>query len=118
MSDSTDADTALLLDMLQAARSALSFLDGVDEARFRSSELHQFAMIRALEIIGEAAGKVSASCQAANPGIPWREITGMRHRLIHDYRDVRLEIVWFAVTERLAPLIAALEPLIPDEGQT
>jgi uncharacterized protein with HEPN domain len=42
----------------------------------------------------------------------------MRHRLIHGYKDVRLEMVWFAVTERLAPLIEALEPLIPKEGET
>ena len=72
-------------------------------------------MIRSLEVIGEAAGKVSPATQAAHPEIPWREINGMRHRLIHGYAEVRLDLVWSVAQERLGPLIAALEPLIPDE---
>jgi uncharacterized protein with HEPN domain len=112
-----DGDAALLLDMILAARDALSFLEGLDEAAFMASRLHQNAMIRSLEVIGEAAGKVSSNLRAKNPEIPWREITGMRHRLAHNYRDVQLEIVWFAVIENLAPLIAMLEPLIGYEGK-
>ena len=81
-----------------------------------ASRLHQIAVIRSLEVIGEAAGKVSPGMQAAHPEIPWRDITGMRHRLIHAYAEVRLDLVWTVATQRLGPLIAALEPLIPDEG--
>lgn len=109
------ADQALVLDMILAARDALSFLEGLNEADFLASRLHQYAMIWALKIIGEAAGKISPMLRAATPDIPWLEITGMRHRLIHDYRDVQLEVVWFAVTEKLGPLIVKLEPLIVDE---
>jgi uncharacterized protein with HEPN domain len=69
------------------------------------------------EWIGEAAGKVSPAFRAAQPAIPWREITGLRHRLIHDYDEVRLDVVWRVVTEHLDPLIASLEPLIEQEGQ-
>ncbi len=54
--------------------------------------------------------------QEAHPEIAWREITGMRNRLIHGYADVRLDLVWSVAAVALAPLIAALEPLIPDEG--
>jgi uncharacterized protein with HEPN domain len=64
-----DGDSALLLDMLLAARDARSFLEGLDEAAFMASRLHQNAVIRSLEVIGEAAGKVSGTTQMANPGI-------------------------------------------------
>lgn len=60
-------------------------------------------------MIGEAAGKVSAATSAAHPEIPWREITGMRHRLIHGYGEVRLDLGWMVLRERLGPLIAVLE---------
>jgi uncharacterized protein with HEPN domain len=111
-----DRDAALLLDMLLAAKDALDFVAGMDEAAFLESRLHQNAVIRALEVIGEAAGKVSPAFRAAHPAIPWREITGLRHRLIHDYDDVRLDLVWRVVIEHLEPLIADLEPLIGQEG--
>lgn len=109
-------DAALLLDMLLAGRDALSFVEGLTEAAFLASRLHQNAVIRSLEIIGEAAGKVSAETQAAHPEIPWREVTGMRHRLIHGYGEVRLDLVWMVVRDRIMPLIAALEPQVPADG--
>jgi uncharacterized protein with HEPN domain len=108
-----DHDTALLLDMLLAAHDARNFLQGLDEAAFLASRLHQNAVIRSLEVIGEAAGKVSTAAQAAHPEIPWREMIGMRHRLIHGYAEVRLDLVWAVMQTHLAPLIASLEPLIP-----
>jgi uncharacterized protein with HEPN domain len=114
MADLPARDAALLLDMLLAARDAQSFVEGLDEATFRASRLHQNAVIRSLEVIGEAAGKVSADTQASHPQIPWRDITGMRHRLIHGYGDVRLDIVWTVIREHLDPLIAELARLIPE----
>lgn len=116
MDKPADRDAALLLDMLLAARDARSFVAGMDEAAFLASRLHQNAVIRALEVIGEAAGKVSSAFRAARPAISWREITGMRHRLIHGYDEVDLDVVWRVVTEHLEPLIVALEPLIRQEG--
>jgi uncharacterized protein with HEPN domain len=115
MVEGPDGDASLLLDMLLAARDARDFLSGLDETAFMASRLHQNAVIRSLEVIGEAAGKVSPATVAAHPDIPWRQITGMRHRLRHGYADVRLELVWIVVRERLDPLIGALERLVPDE---
>lgn len=115
MAEIPERDVALLLDMVMAARDALGFVEGLDESRFRASRLHQNAVIRSLEVIGEAAGKVSSATRTAHPEIPWREITGMRHRLIHGYAEVRLDLVWTVVQSRLDPLIASLTPLIPDE---
>jgi uncharacterized protein with HEPN domain len=108
-------DAALLLDMRLAAEGALSFVAGLDERGFLASDLHQSAVIRKLEVLGEAAGKVSKSFCAAHAQIPWREMTGLRHRLIHGYGDVRLDIVWQVVTETLPGLIAVLRPLIPPD---
>ena len=114
-----ERDASLLLDMLLAARDVRSFVTGLDEAGFSGSRLHQNAVIRSLEVIGEAAGKISPATRAMLPAIPWREITGMRHRLIHNYAEVRLDLVWVVATEHRPALVAALERIVPgDEPQT
>jgi uncharacterized protein with HEPN domain len=115
MAELPERDSALLLDMLLAARDARSFVEGLDEVAFLASRLHQNAVIRSLEIVGEAAGKISTATQAAHSEIPWREITGMRHRLIHGYGDVRLDLVWIVLCDRLPSLLAILEQLAPRE---
>ena len=70
MAELPERDAALLLDMLLAARDARGFVETLDEAAFLASRLHQNAAIRSLEVIGEAAGKVSAPTQAAPPRFP------------------------------------------------
>ncbi len=116
MAARAEKDQSLLLDILLAAQDARDFVAGMDEATFCTSRLHQNAVIRSLEVIGEAASNVSPEFRAAHPEIPWREITGMRQRLIHGYAEVDLDIVWSVVTEELGSLIATLSPLIPSEG--
>ncbi len=108
-------DEAYLLDMLIAARDALSFVHGLSLEQFTASRMHQQAVMKALETIGEAAGRVPEPTRAAHPEIRWREITGMRHRLVHDYFEINLDKVWETVQNDLPPLIAKLEPLIPAE---
>jgi uncharacterized protein with HEPN domain len=102
--------------MLLAARDARGFVKDLDEAAFMASRLHQNVVIRSLDVIGEAAGKVSSVMQAAHPEIAWRQIIGMRHRLIHGYGEVQLDVVWFVVQQRLDPLIASLARLMAEEG--
>jgi len=109
-------DETLLLDMLQAARDAVEFVTNLDQAQFDASKLHQNAVIRSIEIIGEAAGKVSRDFQQAHLEIPWSAIVGMRHRLIHAYSDVDFGLVWDVARSRLPDLIAILEPLVPPPG--
>ena len=115
MADQDERDIALLLDMMLAAKDAQTFVEGLEYDEFLESRLHQNAVIRSIEVIGEAAGKVSLPFCEEHAEIPWREITGMRHRLIHGYAEVRLDVVWQVVSERLPALIIAIEPLIPDE---
>ena len=110
-------DEAYLLDILIAARKALQFLEGMTWQNFTQSELHQNAVIRPLEIIGEAARRVSQETRDAHPEIPWEQMIGMRNRLIHEYFRVNLSTVWQTVQNDLSPLIALLEPLVPPEDE-
>jgi uncharacterized protein with HEPN domain len=89
MDDLPERDGALMVDMLLAACDAQDFVAGMDQVGFMASRLYQNAVIRLLDVIGEAAGTISAATQTRHPDIPWREITGMRHRLIHGYAEVR-----------------------------
>ena len=69
-----------------------------------------------LEVIGEAAGKISDELKAAHPEIPWHEMVGMRNRLIHEYFRISLQTVWDTVQKDLPELIDRLEALLPGES--
>lgn len=112
----SERDAALIFDMVLAARDALGFIAGVDEAAFLSSRLHQNAVVYSLAVIGEAGGKISPEFRAAHPDIPWREITGLRHRLIHGYAEVRLDVVWAVLQRHLPSLLEALIPCLPPDA--
>jgi uncharacterized protein with HEPN domain len=70
------------------------------------------SLVKELEIIGEAAGKVSAAIRAQYGTIPWQDISGMRNRLIHAYFDIDLDVVWTTVTKDLPPLKTNLEGIL------
>lgn len=108
-------DASYFLDMLIAARKIRKFVDGLTEALFDQSELHQSAVMRELLIIGEAARGVSAAGKLAHAGIDWDEITGMRNRLVHEYFRIKLRLVWDTVEHDIPKLIAQLELLVPPE---
>jgi uncharacterized protein with HEPN domain len=105
--------------MLDAIARLQRHVAGVDRKRFESTEMIQDAVFRQLEILGEAAGRISRETCARFPGIPWTKITGLRHRLIHDYLGVDVPLVWGAVTAeipRITPLLESLlEELAPNE---
>ena len=107
-----ERDLALVVDIVLAAEDALSFIADINEQRFAASRLHQNAVIRSLEIVGKVAGKLSQEFRRAHPTVPWREITGMRHRLAHDYGGVRLDVVW-RTARNLPILIGHPRPLAP-----
>lgn len=109
-------DDALLLDMLLAARKALRFTQGTEWPEFEKDELVQNAVMHVIQIVGEAATKISESFKNLHPEIPWKAISGMRHRLVHDYTRIDVPTVWRVVQSHLPPLIAQLEPLVPPEN--
>jgi uncharacterized protein with HEPN domain len=108
-------DPALALDILLAAEDARDFTASLDRDAFGASRLHQAAVIRCLEIMGEAAGRTSPHFRAAHPAIPWRLMSDLRNRLIHGYADVDLDTVWGVVTHHLPPLIEALRAIVPPD---
>jgi uncharacterized protein with HEPN domain len=108
-------DDAYLLDMLLAAQRIQKYAHGYDFQRFEDDEVLQDAIMRRIQIIGEAARKVSAEFKEAHPEIPWADIIGMRHRLIHKYFQIITEKVWETVVKDIPELITMLEPLIPPE---
>jgi len=106
-------DHAYIWDMLTAAREILEFIAGMRLHDYEQNNLVQAAVERKLEIVGEAAGRVSVSLRSAHPGIPWRGMIGLRNVLIHEYGEVRQERVWLVASERIPELVAALTPLLP-----
>ena len=94
--------------MIDAAESAAQFLDGRQRRELDSDRMLLFAVVRAIEIIGEAAGRVSIETRETMPEIPWGAIIAMRNRLIHGYFDIDTEVVWKTVTEELPALLGQL----------
>jgi uncharacterized protein with HEPN domain len=109
-------DEPLLLDMFLAASEAIAFVAAMDESQFVASKLHQNAVIRSLEVIGEAATKVSTEFRDAHPEIAWRDIIGTRNRLIHNYSNVSLDVIWDISQNKLPELIATLRLLVSPAG--
>ena len=105
-------DLTYVLDILNAARLVQTFVIGVDKATFMQDLMRQSAVLRQLEVMGEAAKHVSPSFKAAYPNIPWRQIAGMRDILIHAYNRVDLEIVWTATQVSIPQVIPQLEALV------
>lgn len=108
-------DDAYLLDMLLAARKVRDFIQGISWEQFQSDEIVQNAIMRQIQIIGEAARKVSPQCQQAHPEIPWEGIIGMRNRLVHEYFRIIPERVWDVVEKDIPELIRLVEPLVPPD---
>lgn len=102
-----DDDRVLLYDIERAAGRILDYTTGGRD-EFLSGPMVQDAVIRNLEIIGEASGKLSEEAKAKLHGVPWPRVIGLRNVLIHGYRDVDMEIVWRVVEEELEPLLEAV----------
>lgn len=105
-------DEVRLRHMLDAARKTLDFTNGRSRSALDTDEQLTLALLRLLEIIGEAAKNVTAETRAAHPEIPWREIAGTRDRLIHGYFDVDLDVVWSIATGDLPRLVVSLEAIL------
>ncbi|KAF0107771.1 MAG: hypothetical protein FD146_1402 [Anaerolineaceae bacterium] len=108
-------DEAYLLDILLSARRALKHVEGLSWETFETDELMQDAVMRPLEIMGEAAGHISEDFREAHPNIPWHKIIGIRNQLIHEYFRINRKTVWDTIKNDLPNLIWMIEPLVPGE---
>lgn len=98
--------------MYDAALDAMRFIEGRSRAGLKHDRMLAFALVKAIEIVGEAAFRLTPGSHADLPGIPWTEIIAMRHRLVHAYYDIDLDRVWDTLTDGLPPLIEVLASLI------
>jgi uncharacterized protein with HEPN domain len=103
--------------MLDAAGEAVSFVQGMDADDFAKNRVVQLAVVRLVEIIGEAAANLTPAFQQKHPDIPWPQIIGMRNRLVHAYFDINIILVWKTVVEVLPSFIPTLEALLAEEEQ-
>jgi uncharacterized protein with HEPN domain len=99
-------------DMLENAEKALSFVQGMDYDGFCTDDKAVYAVIRALEIIGEAARQIPEDVRQSNPKIQWREIAAMRNKLTHEYFGVNTKVIWRTVREDLPFIIPLLKKML------
>ncbi len=112
----TKNDTVRLQHMLDAARKALLFIKGKMRADLEQDEQLTLALARLIEILGEAATRISKELQNRYPSIAWKDIISTRNRLIHAYFDVDLDVLWQVSRDDLTPLIKELEIILDRES--
>ncbi len=106
-------DDALLLDMLEYSRRVADKASRVSRSEFDADEDLQLALVYLIQVVGEAASRLTQAQRDAHPSIPWRDVIGMRHVVVHDYFRVDLDVVWDTATNSIPALVAALEALAP-----
>ena len=112
-----ERDPAHLWDMLEAARAVVDFTESLTLEEFlaagRDRQITRLAVERELEILGEAARRVSSPFRSEHPEIPWQEIVGLRNVISHEYDRINYAEIYRIVHERIPELIMLLQPLVP-----
>lgn len=108
-------DAIRIRHMIEAAEAVRRFIAGRGPADLAADQMLLFALVRAIEIIGEAAARTSAETRAARPEVPWSAIVSMRNRLIHGYFDIDRDIVWKTVSEEIPALRVILLRILPED---
>ncbi len=108
-------DSVYLGHMLDMARKVSVRTAKRSKADFDADEDLRFVIAHLIQTIGEAAAQVSAPMRDVHPEIPWKHITGIRHRIVHDYMGVDYDVLWEVATRHIPPLIASLEAIVPPE---
>lgn len=110
-------DLVPIRHMLDHAREAVEMAGDQTADDLRANRQLNLALVRLIEIIGEAANRTSESFRAAHASIPWRDIIAMRNRVIHGYDSVDLKVVWDVIHHDLPPLIEQLEAIVPESRE-
>ena len=108
-------DNIRLQHMLDSATEAVGYTVKREQKELETDRQLTHSLVRCVEIIGEAANKVSIECQEAYPQIPWKNVIGMRNKLIHAYFDINLTILWRTVRQELPLLISELKSILESD---
>ena len=108
-------DRERLQHMLEAAKEAIGFVERRTRGELDTDRMLTLALMKEIEIIGEAAYQMAEPSRSESTGIHWPAIINMRHRLVHEYQAIDLTVLWKTVQEDLPPLIAALEDILGSE---
>ena len=98
--------------MVDAAQTALAFVEGRERTDLETDVMLRFAVVHAIGIVGEAAANVSAEGRAEAPAVPWKQIVGMRNRIVHRYVDIDNDIVWATLESELPALLPLLRAVL------
>jgi uncharacterized protein with HEPN domain len=108
-------DRVRILHMIEAAEAIDGFVAGRKRADLDTDRMLLFALVRAIEIIGEASSRVSSETRATAHAVPWAQITAMRNRLIHAYFDIDHDVLWRTAIQEVPALLPKLLPLVTDK---
>ena len=100
--------------MLDTARKVMEKVHGISREQFNQDENLRLALTHLLQVIGEAASRVSLQFCQSHPGVPWNAVVGMRHKVVHDYLNVDEEIVWDTADQEMLPLVTELERIVQE----
>lgn len=110
-------DSVRLMHILEAAQETISFIKNKTRKSLDTNRQLVLALVKDIEIIGEAAANVTTERRGELPQIPWDKIIGMRNRLIHAYFEINLDILWKTIIDDIPPLISELEKVVPPHNE-
>jgi len=106
-------DKSYLIDIKTSAESIIRYIEGNSSSTFYEDDILQDAVIRRIEIMGEAASRISDELKSQYPALPWKKMKAMRNILIHMYDELDLEIVWDTIEKDIPGLLNELEKILP-----
>jgi uncharacterized protein with HEPN domain len=113
----TNRDLESLIDIDYYGRNIISFVLGMTQVEFAEDSKTISAVMYAIAIMGEATKRLSNEFREQHSQLPWRELAGLRDRLVHDYRNIDLDILWDVVSVEIPAFLVSLDPLLPKQGE-
>ena len=109
-------DAVSMKHMLDHAREAVAMVEGRTRDQLERDRMLQLALTRLIEIVGEAASRVSPETRERHPEVPWAQIVGMRHRLTHGYDIIDWDLLWDTICEDMPPLMTTLQTILEERS--
>jgi uncharacterized protein with HEPN domain len=105
-------DPTRLMHIIDSAQEAVGFVEGFTRNDLDGNRMLQLSLVRCLEVVGEAAARLSKPLREANPHIPWAAMIGMRNRIVHAYFDIDIDLVWKTATEDLPEIVSKIVTIL------